>query len=114
MKPRGFKSTKKKPFALIKTIDHFDKEIGGQAILDALDQATNKMNQELEKLDLAEAVRVATFLVKKAGFEMDTGQALSFDKIKPEIVQTFRLTTTRVIQTRNMTLLTRAIHSYAL
>lgn len=89
---KGVQKLKKKPFTLIKTTEQLDKEIrGAQAILDAVDQATNKMNQELEKLDLAETVRVATLLVKKTGFKVDTSQPPSFDKIKAETVATLRL-----------------------
>lgn len=90
---KGIQKLKKKPFALIKTTDQLDIEIkGAQAILDAVDQATNKMNQELEKLDLAEAVRIAILLVKKTGFKVDTSQPPSLDRIKAGIVPTLRLT----------------------
>ncbi len=90
---RSVKKLKKKPLALIKTTDQLDIELkGAKAILDSVDQAMSKMNQELEKLDLAEAVRVVIPLVKKMGFKVDTSQAPSLDSIKAGIVPTLRLT----------------------
>lgn len=89
---KGVQKLKKKPFALIRTTEQLDIEIRGtQAILDAIDQATSRMSQELEKLDPAEAIRVAV-LLGKIGFKVNTSQLPSFDKIKAGIVPTLKLT----------------------
>jgi hypothetical protein len=90
---KGVQKFKKKPFSLIETAEQLDKEVrAAQNILDSLDQAISKMNQELDKLDPQEMLRVATFLVREAGFKGDVGQPPNFSKITAGIIPTLRLT----------------------
>ena len=74
------------------TTEQLDNEVkAAQNFLDSLDQAVNKMNEELDKLDSQEILRVATFFVRELGFKGDVGQP-NFSKIKTRIVPTLRLT----------------------
>lgn len=87
------KKLKKKPFGLVKTTEQLEEEIkGAQAILDEMEKVTTKANQELERLDYAKTLRVATLLVRKAGFKVDTSQLPSLDTIKTIIIPRLRIT----------------------
>jgi len=90
---KSLQKLKKKTFGLIETTEQLEIEIrAAQTILDALDQATSKANEELDRLDTAELVRVATSLVRDLGYKVDTSQPPSFDKIKVAVLPRIRLT----------------------
>lgn len=92
MSKKGVQKLKKKPFGLIQTPEQLEIEIkAAQTILDCVDQATNNVKEELEKLDSAATVQLATSLVRKAGFRVDASQTPSFEEIKSTMVPLFRL-----------------------
>jgi regulator of replication initiation timing len=88
---KGVQKLKKKPFSLVETAQRLDIEIkGAQAVLDAVDQTANKINQELDKLGPQEMMRVATSFAQKAGFNVDAQPLPSFHQIKEGIIPTLR------------------------
>jgi hypothetical protein len=90
---KGLKKLKKKTFGLIETSAQLEIEIRAtQTILDALSPATDALKDELDKLDIAEVVRIATSLVRNAGYKVDTSQPLSSNKIKAVVLSRWRLT----------------------
>ena len=89
---KGVQKLKKKPFSLVQTAEQLDIEIRyAQTILDTVDQVTNKANQELDKLDPKEIVRVATLLVQKVGLKVVAQPLPSFQKIKEEAIRSIKL-----------------------
>jgi hypothetical protein len=89
---KALKKLKKKTFGLIKTTEQLEIEVrSGQAILDALDQATGTAKVELGMLDPAELVRVATSLVRSLGYKVDTSESISVDEIKATVLPRIRL-----------------------
>jgi hypothetical protein len=90
---KGVKKLKKKPFGLVKTTEELEKEVkNAQSILEAMEQVTTNADQQLERLDYEEILRIAAFLVKRAGFEGDTGRPPSLDEVKAMIIPKLRIT----------------------
>jgi hypothetical protein len=95
---RSIKKLKKKPFGLIEKTEQLEKEIRAtQIILDASDQTANKVQEELDKLDPAQLVRAAIYLMRREGYRVDASQPPSFDKIKAEFLPKFRLSVLLVL-----------------
>jgi hypothetical protein len=89
---KDLKKLKKKVFGLIETTEQLEIEVrAAQAILDALDEATDKAEDELDKLDTAELVPIATSLALSVGYKVDTTKLPSFDKVKDAILPRIRL-----------------------
>jgi HEPN domain-containing protein len=89
---KGVQKLKKKPFNLIETAEQLEKEIkAAQGILDAIDQTTKKVRQELNELDFQEIVRVAVAVARKVGIKGDIRPLASFQKIKEDITRQLNL-----------------------
>jgi len=90
---KGVQKLKKKQFSLVETAQRLDIEIkGAQAVLEAVDQTANKINQELDKLDPQEMVRFASSFAKKAGFNVGAQPLPSFSQVKEGIMPTLKFT----------------------
>lgn len=90
---KGVQKLKKKPSGLIQSAEQLEKEIeAAHAILNAFDNVQSKMNEELEKLDIEETVKIATKMVKEAGFNVGSEQSPSVYKIKEWIIPVLSVT----------------------
>jgi hypothetical protein len=90
---KGLKKLKKKTFGLITSNGQLEIEVkAAQAILDGLEQATNKGKEELERLDFEQLKHVAISLVKDAGYKVDFSEPIRpFDEMKVAVIERLRI-----------------------
>lgn len=90
---KGIRKLKKKPFSPVGTAEQLEEEIkAARGFLGAIDAVIDKATEEAKKIDPERAVRIATRIVEKAGFNVQGQQSPPFDEIVTTVMASLRLT----------------------
>lgn len=88
---KGIQKLKKRSFNLIEKEEQLHKEIrAAEAILNGFDKTINKVNDEIDKLDFPEIVRMATIIATRIRSSTNT-EPPPFREIKKRVIQTLKL-----------------------
>ncbi len=88
---KGIQKLKKRSFNLIEKEEQLHKEIrAAEAILNGFDKTINKMNDEIDKLDFSEIVRMANIIATQIGSSTKV-KPTPFHEIKKRSIRTLKL-----------------------